>query len=118
MTKLFMLNSRAEANDVACSLYRKAQELGMNIEMRLCKDSYLTEIPSDYDIYLLHLKDTTLEAIAELREREPKSKIIAVTGVAEFMQLPEELEKTIDKLSSHIYWNKEQEEFLRYIASN
>lgn len=57
-----------------------ATELGYGVRIDRSTDCNVTTLPRDYDGYLIHLSDTSEEAVSELRKEQPWSKIFGVSG--------------------------------------
>jgi len=57
-----------------------AEELEYNVRTKLSTEPELARLPRDYDGYLIHLSNTSEEALRELREEQPWSRIFGISG--------------------------------------
>lgn len=74
-----------------------ATELGYKVRIDLSTNFEVTRLPRDYDGYLIHLSNTSEEAIMELREEQPWSKIFGLSGESIWQALSI-LQKDLDGL--------------------
>ncbi len=63
------------------------------LEIKVYNESVLRNIPQDFDLYLIHLSETTEEALENLRKEQPWCKIVGIRGAS---RLPEEIRKCLD----------------------
>lgn len=111
--RVFVLDSKCGRNVHGPSLGWAAEALGKrvgkDIEIRISEERMMVNLPRDYDLYLLHLSNTTEQAILDLREDQPWSRIDGVTGATD---LPEQLRSAVDRIH-YIILSREYEEMIQ-----
>ena len=77
--KFFILDS-AIGNTTAKILKTTAEfnKIPINVEVSMNKNTF--KLPKGYDSYLIHLSDTCIVAIEELKIAQPWSKVYAASG--------------------------------------
>ena len=70
------------------------------LEFVFSRDKAFRHLPEGYDVYILHLSDTSEEAITELRKDQPWSWIYGISGAvtSEPEKITESLEDNLDKI--------------------
>ena len=77
--KFFILDSKA-GEALEGMIRNAAEELKYEVRTKLSTEPELPRLPRDYDGYLIHLSNTSEEAVRELREEQPWSKIFGIFG--------------------------------------
>lgn len=85
--KFYILDSKT-GNSLEKMITIIAKKLDMPIQIDTSNDSHVDYLPRDYDGYLLHLSNTSEEAIQNLKEQQPESKIYGITGCGIRFKLP------------------------------
>ena len=85
-TRIFILDSKCGKDGHALSIANEACRLGINIntelEVRVSEEEFVSEVPRGYDAYLIHFSNVRPEDIISLRQEQPWSKIVGVSGAA------------------------------------
>ncbi|MFH1589486.1 MAG: hypothetical protein ABIB43_02885 [archaeon] len=50
------------------------------LHIRKEEKQYLKTLPADYDLYIIHLSDVSLDEIKRIREKQPYSKVFGISG--------------------------------------
>ena len=56
--------------------------IGKDIEVQVSEERYVHTVPRGYDAYLVHFSNVRLNDILDLRQEQPWSKIVGVSGAA------------------------------------
>ncbi len=78
-TKVFILDSK-DAGNAADAFEGYAEIHGRKIEVKHSHANYMARVPRDYDIYVLHLSNFNFEDLEVLKEEQPWSFIVGITG--------------------------------------
>lgn len=84
----FILDSKSSKVDKSEELLdwairTTAKESGLDVKIDFSRESGIESLPRDYDGYLIHLSDVSEEAINELKNDQPWSKIFGILGFVE-----------------------------------
>jgi len=87
MKRVFVLEDKKFSDTIRGDLefYARVSPL---IVSSTSKSEFRRHLPEGYDLYLLHISNTELEAIEELRSNQPESKIFIRTSIRENFVLP------------------------------
>jgi len=76
LKRIFILESEGVPEEIKKNLKLWEKEGSLEFKSSISKTEYKRHIPEGYDLYLLHISNTEEDAIKELRERQPWSKIL------------------------------------------
>ncbi len=80
--KSILILDNLNAECLKAALLAAADKYGLDREINIdiSRDSCLRHLPINYDLYLLHFSNTTIEAINELKEMQLWSIVIVISG--------------------------------------
>lgn len=85
--KFFILDSKT--GDILERIVNyAAKDLKLNVQIKTSMQPYMDELPRDYEGYLLHLSNISEEAIENLKEKQPLSRVYGITGCGIRFVLP------------------------------
>jgi len=97
MKRVFLLDSRRERLKalnalIASALHQLDLKRGRDIQIDIGSDFLVVRenLPADYDLYLLHPRDTSEEAVQRIKETQEWSSIMALGGGWNESYVPEE----------------------------
>lgn len=92
LKKVYILDS-VLVETLKMSVSETAENLDMKIELETSSDRLVRILPRGYDIYILHLSNLEDQDLKGLREEQPWSYIVGISGI---YSLPKELKKCLD----------------------
>ena len=82
MKRVFILGKQYLLDSVNAALYVITKRGALEIVTSTSYKEYRESLPKNYDLYLIHLQHTSEEALKELKQEQPWSKVIGAAALA------------------------------------